>query len=95
MMEFQDAVAKAYQHRGPLSGAAETDTHWLFSPAHPDQELGPTFVNRETGELEQYDTDPRNWRPRLQLFRAQNPQPRPIPEQYFGEPEALEDPRGN
>ena len=49
MITFDEAVEKVFQHRGPLAGAAETDTHWLFSPSRPDNSIGPTLVNRETG----------------------------------------------
>lgn len=86
MISFEEASRVAYSARGPLAGAAESETHWLFSPAVPDPKLGPTFVNRETGELEQLDTNPKNWKPRLQEFRAQDPQPRPIPREFFGHP---------
>lgn len=88
-MEFNEAVEKVYHARGPLAGAAESSTHWLFSPAFPDPQLGPTFVNRKTGEIEQLSTDPRQWHPVLAAFRRQQPEPRPIPQEFYAEPEDL------
>lgn len=90
MISFHDAAAKVFEARGHLAGAAESETHWLFSPSTPDPQLGPTFVNRETGEIEQLDTDPKNWKPRLKEFRAQEPKPLPIPEEFFAHPRAME-----
>lgn len=90
MITFHEAAAKVHAVRGPLAGAAETETHWLFSPSEPDSSLGPTFVNRETGDIEQLDTDPKNWKPRLQAFRAQEPRQLPIPQEFFAHPRAME-----
>ncbi|AMJ43748.1 peptidase M23 [Corynebacterium stationis] len=92
MITFDEAVEKVFQHRGPLAGAAETETHWLFSPSRPDNSIGPTLVNRETGEIEQYDTNPKNWRPVLKAFRAQEPTPQPIPTEFYEEPEHIKAP---
>ena len=92
MITFDEAVEKVFHHRGPLAGAAETETHWLFSASRPDNSIGPTLVNRETGEIEQYDTNPKNWRPVLKQFRAQEPKQMPIPEEFYEEPEHVKAP---
>lgn len=92
MITFNEAAEKVFQHRGPLSGAAETETHWLFSASRPDNSIGPTLVNRETGEIEQYDTNPKNWRPVLQQFRAQGPTQVPIPDEFYEAPEQIKAP---
>ena len=92
MITFDEAVEKVFHHRGPLAGAAETETHWLFSASRPDNSIGPTLVNRETGEIEQYDTNTKNWRPVLKQFREQEPKHMPIPEEFYEEPEHIKAP---
>ena len=87
--DFYAAAERVFQLRGPLAGAAETATHWLFSPASPDPQRGPTFVERISGAVEQLSTDPREWKPRLQRFREQEPRPRPIPARFFAHPRSL------
>ncbi|MFH0412855.1 peptidase M23 [Corynebacterium sp. L4756] len=89
MITYLEAVQKVYAARGPLAGAAESETHWLFSPSRSDIKLGPILVNRETGEVEQYDTNPHNWRPALKKFRAQEPTQLAIPEEFYEDPEQI------
>lgn len=88
-LTFYDAAKWVYQRRGKLSGAAETESWWLFAPAIPEPGKGPIMVNRKTNELEQLGSLPKEWKPRLEAFKKEGPTPLPIPEEFYGEPEEI------
>ncbi|ERJ43469.1 hypothetical protein N579_09505 [Corynebacterium pseudodiphtheriticum 090104] len=74
-LSFYDAAKWVYQRRGKLSGAAETESWWLFAPASPEPGKGPIMINRKTNELEQFGSLPKEWKPRLEAFKKRRAHP--------------------
>ena len=61
-------------------------------PVPTEEEKLNTAKQNKIYEIEQYDTNPKNWRPVLKAFRAQEPTPRPIPTEFYEEPEHIKAP---